>query len=120
MIGDFNAKCCNWLINDIATPGGVQLDSITSLYGTKQLISEPAHILQQSSSCINPIFTNQLNIVMDSGVDSSLRPKCHHQIIYSKLNLKLEYPRPYIRKIWNYNRAETNLINRAIENQVYF
>ena len=53
---------------------------------------------------------------MDSGVDSSLYPKCHHQIIYSKLNLKTEYPSPYIRKIWNYKKAETNLINRAIKN----
>ena len=116
MIGDFNAKSCNWSINDTTTPEGAQLDSITSLYGMKQLISEPTHILQQSSSCIDLIFTNQPNIVMDSGVDSSLHPKCHHQIIYSKLNLKIEYPPPYIRKIWNYNRAETDLINRAIEN----
>ena len=116
MIGDFNAKSCNWSINDTTTPEGAQLDSITSLYGMKQLISEPTHILQQSSSCIDLIFTSQSNIVMDSGVDSSLYPKCHHQIIYSKLNLKTEYPSPYIRKIWNYKKAETNLINRAIKN----
>ena len=92
MIGDFNAKSCNWSINDTTTREGAQLDSITSLYGMKQLIPEPTHILQQSSSCIDPIFTNQSNIVMDLGVDSSLRPKCHHQIAYSKLNLKIEYP----------------------------
>ena len=82
----------------------------------KQFISEPTHILQQSSSCIDLIFTNQPNIVMNSGVDSSPYPKCQHQIIYLKLNLKTEYPPPYIRKVWNYNRAKTNLINRAIEN----
>ena len=82
----------------------------------KKLILEPAHILQQSSCCIDFIFTNQPKIVMDSGVDSSLRSKCHHQIIYSKLNLKIEYPPPYICKIWNYNRDETDLIKRAIEN----
>ena len=29
---------------------------------------------------------------------------------------KIEYPPPCIRKIWNYNRAETDLINRAIKN----
>ena len=53
---------------------------------------------------------------MDSGVDSSLHSKCHHLIIYSKLNLKIEYYPPYIGKIWNYKRAETDLIDRAIEN----
>ena len=55
---------------------------------------------------------------MDSGVDSFLHPKCHHQIIYSKPNLKMEYPSPYSRKVWGYNRAETDLINgpNAINN----
>ena len=116
--GDFNAKSCNWSINDTTTPAGAQLASITSLYGMKQLISVPTHILQQSSSCIDLIFTNQPNTVMDSGVDSFLHPKCHHQIIYSKPNLKMEYPSPYSRKVWGYNRAETDLINgpNAINN----
>ena len=116
MIGDFDAKSYNWSINDTKTPEGAHLDSITSLYGMKKLISEPTHILPQSSSCIDLIFTNQPNTVMDSGVDSSLHPKYYHLIIYSKLNLKVEYPSPYIRKIWNYNRTETDLINRPIEN----
>ena len=53
---------------------------------------------------------------MDLDADSSLHSKCYHQITYSKRNLKIEYPSPYIHKIWNYNGAETDLINRAIEN----
>ena len=53
---------------------------------------------------------------MDSGVHPTLHLKCHHQIIYSKFNLKIEYPPPCTRKIWNYSRSETDLINRSIEN----
>ena len=52
---------------------------------------------------------------MDSGVHPALHSKCHHQIIYAKLNLKIEYPPPYTRKIWNYRKSETDLINRSIE-----
>ena len=85
MNGDFNVKSRNWLTDNTTTLEGAQLDSIPSLYGMKQLISEPTHILQQSSSCIDLTFTNQPNIVMDSDVDS-----CHHQLIYSKINLKIE------------------------------
>ena len=33
-----------------------------------------------------------------------------------KTRFKIECPPSYIHKIWNYNRAETNLINQAIEN----
>ena len=38
MIGDLNAKSCNQSINNTTTPEGAHLDSITSLYGMKQLI----------------------------------------------------------------------------------
>ena len=116
MLGDFNAKLCNWSINDTTTPDGGQVYSITSLYETKQLISEPIHISQQSSSCIDLIFINHSKIVKDSGGDSSLHSECHYQIIYSKINLKIEYPTPFISTIWNYNRADTDLINRSIKN----
>ena len=113
LIGDFNAKSSNWSSNDTTTAEGAQLDYFTSLYGMKQVITEP--LLESSASCIDLIFTNQPNIVMDSGVHLSLHEKCHHQIIYSKLNLRIEYPPPYIRKIWDYNRSETDSIDRSIE-----
>ena len=89
----------------------------------KQLISEPTHALQQSSNCMELIFTNQSNIVMDSRVDSSLHSKCRYQIIYSKLNLKIEYPLPYIHKIWNYNRRRVIYLiahSKTVIGQVYF
>ena len=61
----------------------------------KQVITEPRYILENSSSCIDLIFSNQPNLLMDCGVHPSLHSKCQHQIIYSKLNLKMEYPPSY-------------------------
>ena len=81
----------------------------------KQLISAPTHILQHSSSCINLIFVNQPNLFIDSGVHISLHQICHHQIILCKLNLKTEYPPPYAREVWDYEKIQTNLINRATD-----
>ena len=112
---DFNSKSANWSSNDTTTAEGAQLDYFTSLYGMKQVITEPAHILEKYASCIDFIFTYEPNIVMDSGVHISLHEKCHYQIIYFKLNLKIEYPPPYIRKIWDYNGSKTYSINRSIE-----
>ena len=97
MIGEFNANSCNWSMNGTTTLERIQLDSITFLYGMKQLISEPTHILQHPSSCIDLIFTNQ-------PIDSSLHSKDHHQIIYTNLNLK--YLPPYAPQIWYYNRSD--------------
>ena len=81
----------------------------------KQLISVPTHILQHSSSCINLIFVNQPNLFIDSGVHISLHQICHHQIIFCKINLKTEYPPPYAHIVWDYEKDQTNLINRATD-----
>ena len=52
---------------------------------------------------------------MESGVHCSVHQNCHHQIIYPKINLKVYYPLPYEREIWNYQRANVGQIQRAIE-----
>ena len=51
---------------------------------------------------------------MESGVHSSLHPNCHHQIVFAKFNLKTFYPPPYEREIWHYNKANTDLIRRSV------
>ena len=115
MTGDFNAKWSNWSYNETTIAEAARLDYLASLYGMKQVITEPTHILENSSCCKDLIFSNQPNLITDSGVHPTLHSKCHHQIIYSKLNLQIAYPPPYTRKIWYYNRSETDLINRSIE-----
>ena len=53
------------------------------------------HIIGDSSSCSDMIFTLQPNLVIESGVHSSVNPNSHHQITYSKFSLKIYYPPPY-------------------------
>ena len=89
IIGHFNAKSSNWPCNDTTTAEDAQLDYFTSLYGMQEVITEPTQFLESSANFIGLIFTNQQNIVMDYGVHLSLHEKCHHHIIYSKLNLKV-------------------------------
>ena len=80
--GDFNVRSSSWWKNDLLTSEGSKVDAITSSYGLSQLIREPTHIMLDSSSCIDLIFINQNNFIMDSGVQVSLQPNCHHQIVY--------------------------------------
>ena len=69
---------------------GNQVDAITWSYGLSQLICKLTHILPNSSSCIHP----------------SLHRNCHHQIVYVKLNLKIEYPTLYERLVWDCSIAQ--------------
>ena len=52
---------------------------------------------------------------MESGVHSSLHQNCHHQIIYTKISLKVFYRPPYEREIWYCQHANVNQIQRVIE-----
>ena len=90
--GDFNVRSSSWWKNDLTTNDGSQIDAIALSNGLSQLIREPTLILPNSFPYIDLIFINQNNFIMDSGVHAPLDPNCHHQIVYTKLNLKFEYP----------------------------
>ena len=71
-IGDVNAKSTNWCANDQTSFEGNKIEHITSQFGLRQIINEPTHILDSSSSCIDLNFTSQPNLVIESGVHPSL------------------------------------------------
>ena len=72
------------------------------------------HILENSSPCINLVFTSQPNLIVNSGTHSLLHPNCHHQIIYAKFSLKIHYPRPYTHEFWHHKDSNDYLIRRII------
>ena len=115
IVGDFNAKLSIWKSDDPDTVEGIEISAITSSYGLTQIISEATHILPNSSSCIDLIFTNQPNMIISSGVLPSLHPNCHHQIIYANINFKTIFPPPYERLLWHYERAEKDSIRHSID-----
>ena len=112
IIGDFNAKSYNWYSHDKTSFEGSNIESITSQFGLHQLINEPTHLLQNSSSCIDLIFTSQTNTVVESGVHPSLHSNYHHQIVFAKFNLKAYHLHPYLREVWHYKEANADLIKR--------
>ena len=99
MIGDFNAKSEDWCSVDTTSSECSELDFLTSQFGLSQIIKNPTHIINNSRSCIDLIFTSQPNMVIDSGVHASLHSNCHQQIIYAKLDLKIIYPPTYERTV---------------------
>ena len=110
ILGAFNARFSFWWKNDKTTVEGAHLEALTSSHGFHLLISEPTNLLPTSTSCIDLIFTDQLNLVVDGGTHSSLNPKSHHQITYCKLNLNIKNPPPYQQLVWDYKRANVESI----------
>ena len=119
ILGDFNARSSTWWDDDKISMEGTQLDTLSSFQGLHQLIKEPIYLIENSASCIAFILTNQSNLVIDSGVHSSLHSNCYHQIVYCKLNLHIKFPPPYERLVWDYNKANTEKIKKSTGKQVY-
>ena len=113
--GDFNGRSSSWWCNDINTIQGSHSYLLTSSNGFSQLINEPTHIQTNSSSCIDLIFTNQPNLSVNSRVHSSLHPNCHHQIVFTSFNLDIYYLPPYQRLIWDYKKADSTNIRKALD-----
>ena len=69
ILGDFNARSKSWWKSDINTIEGTKIDSVTSSYVLQQLITQPTHLLANSSPCIYLIFTDQPILIADCGID---------------------------------------------------
>ena len=72
VIGDFNAKLKNWYKKKAKCSfEGNIIENVTWQFGLQQVIKESTHVLDNSSSCIDLVFTSQENLVIKSGVHPS-------------------------------------------------
>ena len=102
--------------SDINTNEGTKIDAVTSSYGLQQLISQPTHLLANSFSCIDLNSTDHPSLIVDCGNHPSLHPNCQHQIIYGKLDLKIIYPPPHQKYVWDFKRSNVNSIKKNDSN----
>ena len=114
ILGDFNAKSKAWYIDDSTSFEGSKINFLTSSFGFHQIINKLTHILNNSSSSIDLIFTTQPNLALESVVHSSLHVNCYHQLPYAKFHLNVFYFLPYEREVWHYKLTNSDCIQRII------
>ena len=113
--GDLNGHSQFWWPDGDTTPEGREIENVLSSLGLSQLISEPTNFEpNKNPSCIDLVITDQPNLVLDSGTRASLDSFCHHQIVYCKVNFRIPPPPPFERKIWHFNRANSDAIKRSM------
>ena len=106
--GDFNARSTSWWKNFITNTPGQEIDSLTSSAEYAQIVDKPTHVLNNSMSC--------KNIISNHGDDVTIFEKCHHNIIYGKINIRVPLPPVYICEVWDYSKANIENINKAMSN----
>ena len=77
------------------------------------MVNKPKHFINESSSCIDLMFSLNTSFVR-TGSEPSIYEKCHHNIIYRTLNFDTPLPPRYYRDIWDYKHANTESIQKAI------
>ena len=50
-------------------------------------------------SCIDLIFCTNTNVISKHGVDASIFEKCHHNIIFGKIDIRAPLPPAYVREV---------------------
>ena len=99
----------------MTTTEATKIDSATTSYGFSQNISNPSNVFPDSYQCIDLIFINQPNLVIESGVHPSLHLNSRNQIVFARRNLKIQCPLLYEPLTWDYKNVNEQLINHTIE-----
>ena len=67
--------------------------------GYNQMIDKPARYINELSSCIDLVFSSNVNLTKHCRVEQSLYKKYHHNIICGTLNFNIPLPPPYYREL---------------------
>ena len=79
--GDFNAHSKLWWPDGNTTTEGTEIDNLFSYLRLSQVISVPTNFEpNKSPTCNDIVFTDQPNLILDSGTRPSPDSYCHHQI----------------------------------------
>ena len=62
---DFNIRFKNWCLDYITTSQSSKTDLLPATYGLHKLIFKLTYLLSTYSTCIDLVFTDQSNLVVD-------------------------------------------------------
>ena len=89
VIEDLNAKCSKWCTIYKDNTEGHEIDSIATTAGHSQMINKPTHFINESSSCIDLIFSSNTSFIKNCRSELSIHEKCHRHNIYETLDFDI-------------------------------
>jgi hypothetical protein len=115
LTGDFNAHNAEWYAEGITDNFGTDMQDLLGRHSLHQLVDQPTYITRNgiSKTLVDLVCVGQPNLVVCNEVMGSIYDKCHHQINHVKLNLQCFRPPPHKRLVFHYDRANSELLQRA-------
>ena len=56
-----------------------------------------------------------IDLTFCSNKNTSIFDKCHHNIIYGKIDIRVPLPPKYFREVWDYSKADDQNIKKSIK-----
>ena len=118
LTGDFNLPNINWNNNSISSKNGYsakvaeQLINLAEEYGLTQHVTQPTRKQGASENILDLVFTNNPDIVEKVTVVDGI---ADHSSVIVDLKIAPFRKRPVKRKIFLYNKADTDGITQALE-----
>ena len=113
LLKNFNARCRSCWAGDVNSNAGKELDSLTFIAESIQLIDKPTHFFSGGPFYIDLIYCNKPKIVSEYGVDHSLFQTFHHNLISAKVSADMPLPGSYSREVWEYEIANVERIQKS-------
>ena len=63
------------------------------------MINKRTHYINESSSSIDSVFSSNVSLTKNCGVEQLLYKKCHQNIVYRTLNFNIPLPPSYYREL---------------------
>ena len=111
---DFNARNTVWWNGDFTNLQGTELAELAAHYSLNQIIDGYTHILSNSASCIDSIFTMEANFNTELEVLSLLFPSCHHQLNFAKISFTTFFPPACGQRIWHFSGLTSMLSGKLL------
>lgn len=107
--GDFN--------NNQLDPTKTKIKSLLSEFSLLQVIDEPTHFTEHSSSLLDLIITNNVNSLLYSGVGPPLLDQIrYHCPVIGFLNCPKVHPKAFKRKVWKYDEGDYDAFRLKLRN----
>ena len=75
-----------------STLEGNSIVDLTTMLGLTQLMNQQILSQTENPSCIDLVFTDQPNLLLESGTRTSLDSYCNHEITHCRFNFKIPLP----------------------------
>lgn len=83
----------------------IEFDNTATWAGYIITINKPMHFTDETFSCINLIFSLNLNLTCKCWIERPGHEKCHYTIIFGTLNFNIPPLLPYYKGTWDYKHG---------------